>query len=169
MLRAHSAGESMNEPGQMAQAETPDALITTGQPQASLHVRMERLRAELAKSPLEIPVNHHFSPGVYARELKVPAGVAVIGKVHKHQNMLIMSQGVAEMLVEGKSQRICAPHIWVSPAGTQRAVYAVTDCTFVSVHGTDKTDLADIEEEFIAQDMLEYEQFKLTHSAEGEK
>jgi quercetin dioxygenase-like cupin family protein len=148
---------------------TPVALLEDGRPPLSTPAMLDRLARHLARNPVEPPVQHHFSPGVYAREMFIEAGIAAIGKVHKYENMLIMSQGVAELLVDGRPQRIKAPHIWVSPPGTQRAVYAITDCVFVSVHGTHKTDLAEIEEEFIAQTTLEYEQFRLTLQAEGEK
>lgn len=133
--------------------------------------RLERLVRELRQMPpVECPLQHHFSRGVYGREMRIPAGAVVVGKVHKFQNMLVMMAGEAEILLGDEPQRVCAPYVWISPPGTQRAVYAHTDCVFMAVHGTDKTDLAEIEAEFIAQNMLEYEQFRLALEAkEGDK
>jgi quercetin dioxygenase-like cupin family protein len=146
-----------------------EVAVAGSQPsQAPAAVKLQRLAAELAKNPVDCPVYHHFSPGVYAREMRVPAGAAVIGKVHKFENMLVMSAGEATFLLGDQPVRVCAPQIWVSPPGTQRAAFAHTDCVFISVHGTHKTDLAEIEAEFIAQDMIEYEQFLLTCAEKGE-
>lgn len=117
--------------------------------------------------PVECPVYHHFSPGVYARELRIPAGSVIVGKIHKHDNMLIMSAGEAEISIDGQVARVKAPHISVGPAGSQRAAYTITDCVFISVHGTHETDLDKIEKEFIAQDALEYEQYRLAQAAIG--
>lgn len=117
--------------------------------------------------PVECPVHHHFSPGVYARELRIPADSVAVGKMHKQENMLIMSAGEANISVGDVVTRVKAPHISVSPAGTQRAVYTITDCVFISVHGTHETDLEKIEQEFIAQDALEYEQYRLANATIG--
>jgi quercetin dioxygenase-like cupin family protein len=130
---------------------------------ASLHARMARLISRIGAElpPVECPVFHHFSPGVYAREMRVPAGAVVVGKIHKFENMLMMTQGEATFVGGDQPQRVRAPFIWVTPPGIQRAAYAHEDCIFVSVHGTDKRDINEIEAEFIAQNALEYEQFLL--------
>lgn len=139
------------------------------QPLVNEHARMAALARSIATElqPVDCPVNHHFSPGVYAREMRIPAGAIVVGKIHKFENMLLMTQGVAELRGDGAPRVVRAPQIWVSPPGIQRAVFARTDCVFISIHGTDKRDVDAIEAEFIAQDALEYEQFRLEHKNEG--
>lgn len=49
----------------------------------------------------------------------------------------------------------------VSEAGTKRAVHAHTDTIWTTIHLTDKTDLAEIEKELIAETYEEYENFLL--------
>jgi len=40
---------------------------------------------------VELKVVHHFSKGVYARELHIPAGVILTGEIHKFKNLNILS------------------------------------------------------------------------------
>ena len=42
---------------------------------------------------VDVPVKHHFSKDVYARELFIPKGCFIVGKIHKHENLNILSQG----------------------------------------------------------------------------
>lgn len=139
------------------------------QPLADHRAQMARLIDSIAAElpPVECPVFHHFSPGVYAREMHIPAGAVVVGKIHKFENMLMLVSGIAELRDGENAITVRAPRLWVSPPGVQRAVFAITDCIFMSVHGTEKRDVNEIEAELIAQNALEYEQFLLTHNEEG--
>ena len=35
----------------------------------------------------ELPPKHSFSPGIYVRELAIPEGTLLIGKIHKHRHV----------------------------------------------------------------------------------
>lgn len=142
----------------------PEAATPSG-PAAVHRAQMAHLAQSIARDlpPVDCPVLNHFSPGVYARELRIPAGTIVVGAIHKFENMLLMIQGVCEIRGDGEPRTVRAPQIWVSAPGTQRSVLAITDCVFVSVHGTDKRDVNEIRAEFIAENALEYEQFLLEH------
>lgn len=109
---------------------------------------------------IELPLKHHFSEGLYARELFIPAGTIVVGKIHKYENLNIMVAGEMDVLVGDKIQRVCAPFIVVSPPGTKRIAKAITDVIWLTVHATEETDLNKIENKFIAQSELEYLEFE---------
>lgn len=105
---------------------------------------------------VELPVKHHFSKGVYARELFIPKGTVLIGKIHKFTNLNIMSQGEMSVLTDDGVVRVKAPFTIVSPPGTKRAAYAHEDTIWTTIHGTDETDVDKIEIEFVAQSDAEY-------------
>lgn len=105
---------------------------------------------------LEIPVRHFFSPGVYAREIQIPKGAIVTGKIHKYAQLNILSKGVLMLVSDGETRRVEAPFTVVSPPGTKRAAWALEDSVWTTIHGTDETDLDKIEQHFIAQDAGEY-------------
>ena len=104
-----------------------------------------------------VPVKHTFAPGLYAREMFIPKGLLIIGKLHKHAHMNTLSKGTVVVLTEAGVQRIAAPYTFVSEVGARRVVYAMEDTIWTTYHVTDKTDLAEVEAEVIAKDYGELE------------
>lgn len=107
----------------------------------------------------ELPVKHHFSFGVYARELYIPANTTLVGKIHKYQNLNILAKGKMKVTVGNKIELVEAPFTVVSPPGTKRIAHTLEDCIWITIHGTQETDLNLIENEFIAQSEQDYLDF----------
>lgn len=129
---------------------------------------LEKLERAIKRDlvPVNCPVTHYFSRGVYARELFIPAGTVLTGEIHKHENLNILSQGdISVRMEDGSIVRVQAPFTTVSPPGTKRAAYAHTDCVWTTIHGTDERDVDKIKHEFIATSYEQYiehcEQMKL--------
>lgn len=111
---------------------------------------------------VDCPLQHVFAPGAYARTMFIPAGTVIVGKIHKHAHLNILSQGTVLVITETEGDRqLTGPLTMVSPPGTKRAVHALTDVVWTTIHLTNETDLAKIEEEVIAKNFEEYEQFRL--------
>ena len=108
---------------------------------------------------VETPLKHYFAKGVYAREMFIPKDTVLVGKIHKYENLSIMSKGDLSVLTEEGVKRVQAPFTIVAPPGTKRIAYAHEDTIWTSIHGTDETDLEKIEAEFIAQTDEEYLEF----------
>lgn len=122
--------------------------------------QIERIEREMRAMPqLEIPVRHFFSPGVYAREVTIPPGTVLTGKIHKHAHLNIISKGDITVLTEDGLRRITAPFTMISVAGTKRVGFAHEETVWTTIHATEETDLAKIEAQFIAQDHDEYLEF----------
>lgn len=134
-------------------------------PPTKMETLAHHIQQELA--PVELPVKHHFSHGVYARELTIPAGTMLIGKIHKHENLNIVLRGRIAIHCNGEAREFEAGDVIVSPPGTQRAGYALEDTVWMTVHGTDETDLERIEDMFIAKSYDEYLSFCDTLKLKG--
>jgi len=106
---------------------------------------------------LELPVQNHFAKDIYGRELFMPAGSMIMGKIHKHSSLNILAQGTIILVTEDGRREISAPYTVASQPGIKRMIYALTDATWITVHGTDETDVEKIEEKFIAKDYSEVE------------
>ena len=114
---------------------------------------IRRLAFALADGPtVHVEPVHRFAPGLYVRELTVPAGSVIIGKVHKHETVNILMKGSALLACDGKLEKVSAPLTFVSAAGRQKAAYVLEDMTWINVHPTTETDLGVIEEQFIERD-----------------
>lgn len=122
--------------------------------------KVQALELFLKEQPqVDLKVVHHFSKGVYARELHIPAGVILTGEIHKFTNLNILSKGKIQVLIGETVQEIEAPFTVVSPAGTKRIARTITDCVWTTIHGTDEVDLNIIEKTFIAKSEDEWLEF----------
>jgi hypothetical protein len=128
------------------------------------------LEDEMRRLPqLEIPVRHYFSDGVYAREITIPKGAVVTGKIHKYRQLNILSAGELSVWIEeGVIERVKAPFTTVSPPGTKRIAYAHDISVWTTILATEETEPDKIEAHFIApteKDYLQFcEQLRLGHS-----
>lgn len=116
---------------------------------------------EQSNSPVNCPLNHHFAPGAYAREILLPAGSLVVGKIHKHAHINVISRGRVMVVTDTGMYTLQAPYTFVSDPGTKRVVYAYEDTVWTTVHVTTETDLAKLEGELIAPTyaaLLEYQE-----------
>lgn len=115
---------------------------------------------------VDCPLQHVFAPGAYARTIFIPAGTVIVGKIHKHQHLNILSKGEVTVFTEGGGkEELSGPLTMVSPPGTKRAVYAHTDTVWTTIHLTEETDLDKIEAHVIAPTYEDYERFKLEEGA----
>lgn len=120
---------------------------------------IQRLEDELRKyDQLDLPLKHTFAPGSYAREIFLPAGCLVVGKIHKHAHFNIVTRGLVSVVTEFGLKEIDAreaPVTFVSQPGSKRALYVYEDCIWITVHLVQSDDLAAIEREIIAADYVE--------------
>lgn len=111
-----------------------------------------RLEARMRELPaIEIETLHHFAPGIYAREIRIPKGVLLTGKIHRTEHLSIISKGRLTFVSANASRMtVEAPYTLVSKPGAKRAIYAHEDSVWTCIHPTTETDLDRLEEIFIA-------------------
>ncbi len=114
-----------------------------------------------AESALEdCTLKHYFTPkdekygcSTYAREIFLPKGSFVIGKIHRHQHLNFISKGKVKVFTEFGEKHFEAPCTFISEVGLKRAVYAEEDTIWTTVHLTEfenESDLDKIEQEVIS-------------------
>ena len=81
----------------------------------------------------------------------------LVTKIHKVEHPFFLLKGEMSVLSEEGEMHITAPYYGVTPIGTKRVIVAHTDCTFVTVHPTNKTSLEEIEDDLIAKDYNQLE------------
>ena len=118
-------------------------------------------------------LTHYFTPmdqtygcGTYARQMFIPKGTIIIGKIHRHQHLNFIMQGEVDVLTEFGTTKYKAPCVFVSEVGLKRSVYAIEDTIWVTVHMTKhlgEENLSKMEEEVIAPT---YEELGLIDSTE---
>jgi quercetin dioxygenase-like cupin family protein len=131
---------------------------------AEARAKILALEASMRPLPqIDCPLKHHFAPGSYAREIFLPAGSLVVGKIHKHAHVNVISQGHCTVYTDTGTRELRAPVTFVSEPGTKRVVLAHADTVWTTVHVTNETDLTKIEDEVIAtsyDELAQLEQVK---------
>lgn len=109
---------------------------------------------QLSQSPdlIDVPVQHHFAPGVYMRQMDAAAGTLVVSKMHRTEHMNILLKGSLTVATEDGIQLMTAPCVLKSMPGTKRIGYFHEDSSWITVHPTEETDLEKIEQQVIVPD-----------------
>lgn len=92
---------------------------------------------------------HHFSSGVYAKEVRIPSGATLLQHKHKYDHMSILASGLARVIVNERTTLYEAPAVIDIHAGEAHTVQALSDCVWFCVHPTNETDPAKIDSEVI--------------------
>lgn len=111
-----------------------------------------------AQQQLQVDITHYLAPGVYAREMTLPAGAVITGKIHRHAHINVISKGSCTVASPEGVREIVAPCVFVSSPGTKRAIFAHEETRWMTIHPTEETDLMRIEEYVITKDDGEWAQ-----------
>jgi hypothetical protein len=118
-------------------------------------IRLEQEMREMDQ--VQIETKHRFSEGIYAREITIPKGCLLTGKVHKTVHLNIISKGDITVWTEEGMKRVQAPYTMVSQPGTKRVGFAHEETVWTTIHGTHETDLDTLERDLIEPEMIEYQ------------
>jgi hypothetical protein len=120
-----------------------DEMSETLQPQTAV----EKIETDLLPmEQVECPLTHRFAPGVYFREIFMPAGTIVLGHEHKTEHFNVILTGRALVAMDGEIQEVVAPAVIKSLAGVRKALLIIEDMRWCTIHPTDETDLDKLEE-----------------------
>lgn len=100
---------------------------------------------------------HRRADGLYAREIFIPKGTMLTGKIHKRQHMNMIVKGDITVLTEDGVKRIQAPAIIVSEPGTKRLGWAHEDTVWITLHATAETEIDAIEADLVCNNHDEWE------------
>lgn len=109
------------------------------------HEGIEQVEAAMLNLPqASCPVAHHFGPGIYIREVTMPAGTFAIGHRQKFKHLNIMITGKVLMEKDGAMVVLSAPLIFVGEPG-RKTGYVLETVVWQNVYATDETDIDKLE------------------------
>lgn len=122
--------------------------------------KLATLEAQLLKVPqVDCPVRHYFAPGLYAREINIPAGTVLVGAIHKTENLIVVSKGRLRMVTGDGTQEVAAGDTFTCRAGMKNAAIALEDTRWTNFFAnpdniTDTDKLVEVLSESKASDLL---------------
>jgi len=122
--------------------------------------QIQKLKEESLKLPqVDIPIFNFFADGVYVREMRVPAGTTITGKIHKTSTVDVLLEGSIIVVNDsGIPARLDAPLVFESSPGISKAGYAITDVRWLTIHGVESEtrDIKQLELELVVEDYQQY-------------
>ena len=115
-------------------------------------LKLQDCMIDMKENHIEPKLDHFFAPGMYARQMTIEAGTTIVGKIHRHAHVNIISKGRIEVSTEFGRAVYEGPYTFVSEPGTKRCVHAITDTIWTTIHAVESEDLEEIEKQVIAED-----------------
>jgi len=113
-----------------------------------------QVQDDIAHLPqIDLEVIHHFSPGMYARELRIPAGVMLAGALHRTSHLHVLSQGQIMVNNWNDVSLLTAPYTGETKAGDKRIITALEYSVFTTFHATDLTDVDEICKRILGEEL----------------
>lgn len=98
---------------------------------------------------VQCDVVHRFAPGLYIREVTIPAGTLAIGHRQRFDHLNIFLQGKVTILKDdGTTERLEAPMMFVGKPG-RKVGYIEEDMVWQNIYSTSETDVEKLEEMFL--------------------
>ena len=126
-----------------------DTVITSAI-KANEFINLDKLEELTVKEDqVDCPVVHRFSPGVYIREVFIPADTFAIGHRQRKEHLNIFLAGRVMMLNEdGTTSELVAPMIFTGKPG-RKCGYISEDVVWLNVYPTDERDIETLEKMFL--------------------
>lgn len=111
---------------------------------------VEQLEATMLELPqAECPVVHHFGPGIYIREVTLPAGILAIGHAQRFEHLNIMLKGAVVMVDDqGQLKTLRAPLIFTGKPG-RKLGYVLEETVWQNVYATEERDVDVLEATYL--------------------
>ena len=113
----------------LANPQTPQLTITEDDIRT---LAIERLMRELPQA--EMPVEHEFCHGVYARTIHLKQGICLVGEIHRDESFFVVRSGALAVTTPDGAVVVGSGFQSVTKPGQKRLGIALTDCVVTTYH-----------------------------------
>ena len=100
---------------------------------------------------------HVMAPSAYARSIVLLKGSTVVGKMHRHAHINVISYGSVRVSTFEGFKDYTGFNVFVSAPNVKRSVHALEETRWTTFHVTEETDLEKIEADvIISEDSEEF-------------
>ena len=93
---------------------------------------------------------HHFSDGLYAKEMHVPEGFIIQKHTHSFNHLSILAKGKVVVIQGDDAVVLNAPACLEIEKDVIHGIRALTDCVWFCIHATDEKDVSKVDEVLIS-------------------
>ena len=111
---------------------------------------------------IDIPVEHYFCGDIYARQILIPEGALITGRIHKFDHFDVMVYGDMTVSTDsGDAKRLTGYNLMKAYAGKKRAGIAHKDTLWVTFHSSPEQDPEVMADYLTCPSFEAYHDFKL--------
>jgi quercetin dioxygenase-like cupin family protein len=91
---------------------------------------------------IDLKIQHHFSDGLYAKEMQLPKDHYAVSHKHIYDHLSILSKGKVIIEIDNVKKEYIAPACINIVAGVEHKIIAIEDSFWYCIHATSETDIA---------------------------
>ena len=95
---------------------------------------------------IDLGVVHHFSDGLYAKRMNLPAGSVAVTHSHRYDHLSILATGRVVLTTNGTPTEYIAPACINICAGVHHQIESLEPSVWFCIHASDGTDAENIDE-----------------------
>ena len=119
-------------------------------------LKLQSAMSDMSENLDGIPAaTHVFAPSAYARTIILTKGSTVVGKMHRHAHVNVISYGAVRVATYEGLKDYFGHNVFVSPPNVKRSVHAMEETCWTTFHVTSETDLEKIEADVIIEENSE--------------
>jgi hypothetical protein len=101
------------------------------------HDVLDRCEAEILRrfKEIDLPLTHTFTPGLYIRQIFMPAGALLTSQIHNTEHPFTISIGLCTVFTRTEGVQLYgAPYTGITKPGTKRLLYIHEDTVWTTYH-----------------------------------
>jgi len=101
------------------------------------------------KIETDLGVVHHFSDGLYAKQMMIPKGFVAGMHAHVYSHLSVLARGRVMVRTDFEEKEYSAPACIEIKSSILHSIEALEDCHWFCIHATDETDVFKVDEVLI--------------------
>jgi quercetin dioxygenase-like cupin family protein len=100
---------------------------------------------------VDLNILHHFSDGLYAKQMTLPAGYEAGSHAHAYSHLSVLAKGRVIVETDNTMQEFNAPACIEIKAGIHHRIVSLEDAVWFCIHATEETDVSKVDEVLIKE------------------
>lgn len=101
---------------------------------------------------VDLGIQHHFSDGLYAKEIHIPEGYIVGSHAHTYDHLSLLASGEVIVKTDDLETKFIAPAMINIKKHCNHEIYAVKDAVWFCIHATEETNESKVDEVLIMKE-----------------
>jgi len=101
---------------------------------------------------IDLGTQHHFSSGVYAKQMMLPKGYMALSHAHTYDHLSLLASGKVIVKTDEGEQEFTGPACLTIKRNKNHAITALEDAVWFCIHATEETDPNKVDEVIIMKE-----------------